>query len=323
MRRIVDKLNKIADFITRYMAVIILISACVSLFFPAHFLVIKTSYINYLLMVIMFGMGVTLKSSDFILVFSHPKEIIAGTIAQYVIMPLLALMLSRLFNLDPALTAGVILVGTCPGGTASNVITYLSKGDVALSVCMTSVNTLIAPIFTPLITYMILKTSVDTDVSAMFIGIINVILVPIILGILVNKFLGNFAQKFAKCLPMISVISICLIITSVVAHNTGKIFAAGFVVLAVVMLHNILGFLFGFLTGKLLGLNIEKIKAFSIEIGMQNSGLATSLSGAAFPTMPEAAVPGALFSVWHNISGGILAQIYRRLGSDLKNDENK
>ena len=178
-------LQIISEFISKYMALIILFTALIALFCPDNFLFIKSSYINYLLMVIMFGMGLTLKPKDFVLVFSHPKEIIMGSIAQYTIMPILALFLSRLFNLDTALTAGVILVGACPGGTASNVITYLSKGDIALSVCMTSVNTLLSVILTPLITYLFLKTTVEIDAVGMIFSIINIILLPIILGFLV------------------------------------------------------------------------------------------------------------------------------------------
>lgn len=306
-----DKLNKISDFLAKYMALIIVAVAFVSLFFPKYFLFIKTSSINYLLMVVMFGMGLTLKSKDFIMVFSSPKEIISGIFAQYLIMPSLAFILSRLFNLDSALTAGVVLVGTCPGGTASNVITYLSKGDVALSVCMTSVNTLLSPFLTPIITYMILKTTVEADILSMFMGIINVILVPIVLGVIINKFFNGITQKFVKVLPSISVIAISVIIACVISHNASKIFSVGHVVLMVVILHNFFGYFFGFAVAKLLKLNIEKTKAFSIEIGMQNSGLATSLANTTFSTMPMAMVPGAMFSVWHNISGGILAGIYR------------
>ena len=311
-----DKANKISEFIGKYMAIIILLIAFFSLFFSNHFLWIKTSYINPLLMVIMFGMGLTLKSDDFILVFSHPKEIAWGTVSQYAIMPLLALGLSHFFNLDSALTAGVILVGTCPGGTASNVITYLSKGDVALSVCMTSVNTLLSPILTPLITYLILNTTVETNVWAMFTGIINVILVPIILGVIVNKFFSDFTQKITKILPGISVIAISVVIASVVSHNAEKILSAGGIILLIVILHNISGYIVGFFVGKLLKLNNAKTKAFSIEIGMQNSGLAASLATTTFPATPEAAVPGAIFSVWHNISGSILAAIYRHWDND-------
>ena len=311
-----DKLNKISEFIGKYMAIIVLLIAFFSLFFSNNFLWIKTSYINYLLMIIMFGMGLTLKSDDFILVFSHPKEIAWGTVSQYVIMPLLALGLSYLFHLDSALMAGVILVGTCPGGTASNVITYLSKGDVALSVCMTSVNTLLSPVLTPLITYLMLKTTVETNVWAMFIGIINVILIPIILGLIVNKFFSDFTKKITKILPGISVIAISFTIASVVSHNAEKILSAGGIILLIVILHNILGYIVGFFAGRLLNLNKSKIKAFSIEIGMQNSGLATSLAITTFPATPETAVPGAIFSVWHNISGAILAAIYRHWDND-------
>lgn len=311
-----NKMNKISEFIVKYMAIIILAISFCSLFSPNYFIWVKTSYINYLLMIIMLGMGLTLKSDDFVLVFSHPKEIICGAASQYTIMPLLALGLSYLFNLDAGLTAGVILVGTCPGGTASNVITYLSKGDVALSVCMTSVNTLLSPILTPLITYLILNTTVKTDIWAMFIGITNIILVPVIIGIITNKFLPGLTKKITKILPSISVIAISLIIASIVSHNTEKILSAGTIILPVVILHNILGYILGFGVGKLLKLNRAKTKAFSIEIGMQNSGLASSLANSTFPTTPEAAVPGAIFSIWHNLSGGILAAIYRCWNND-------
>ncbi len=314
------KMIKISEFIGKHIAIIVLLIALFSLLFPNNFLWIKTSCINYLLMVIMFGMGLTLKSDDFIPVFSHPKEIFCGAASQYLVMPLLAFGLSRLFHLDFALTAGVILVGACPGGTASNVITYLSKGDVALSVCMTSVNTLLSPVLTPLITYLMLKTTVETNVWAMFTGIINVILVPVILGIIVNKFFSDFTKKITGILPAISVIAISFVIASVVSHNAEKILSAGGIILLIVILHNISGYIIGFFAGKLLKLNNAKIKAFSIEIGMQNSGLAVSLANTTFPTTPEAAVPGAIFSVWHNISGAILANIYRR--RDSKRESN-
>ena len=311
-----DKVNKISEFIGKNIAIIVLLAALFSLLFPRKFLWAETSYINYFLMIIMFGMGLTLKSEDFVLVFSHPKEIIWGVFSQYLIMPFLAFVLSYLFHLDSALTAGVILVGTCPGGTASNVITYLSKGDVALSVCMTSVNTLLSPILTPLITYLILKTTVEANIWSMFFGIINVILVPIILGIIFNKFFSNFTKKIIKILPGVSVIAISFVVASVVSHNSKMILSAGNLILLVVILHNVLGCTFGFFIGRLLKLNNAKIKAFSIEIGMQNSGLASSLANTAFPLTPEAAVPGAIFSVWHNISGSILAAVYRRWNSD-------
>ena len=316
-----DKINKISEFIGKNIAIIVLLTAISSLLFSNSFLWIKTSCINYLLMIIMFGMGLTLKSDDFLLVFSHPKEIVWGAISQYSIMPLLAFGLSYLFHLDSALMAGVILVGTCPGGTASNVITYLSKGDVALSVCMTSVNTLLAPVLTPLITYLMLKTTVETNIGAMFFVIINVILVPIIFGIIANKFFPDFTKKIIKILPAISVIAISIVVASIISHNAEKILSAGGIILLIVILHNISGYVVGFYLAKLLKLNNAKTKAFSIEIGMQNSGLAVSLANSAFSMMPIAAVPGAIFSVWHNISGAILAAIYSRWNNEKENSD--
>lgn len=311
-------LEKISDFFGRFMAIIVLVVAALSLFVPGSCLWIQTTWVNYLLMIVMFGMGLTLKLEDFKLVFTRPKDILVGCAAQFIIMPLLAWCLGSLFHLDSALLAGVVLVGTCPGGTSSNVITYLSKGDVALSVGMTSVNTLLAPFLTPAITYLLLRTTVTVDPVSMFLSIIKVVIIPIVLGFIINKLFGEFTQKLVKILPSVSVIAICLIVASVVSHNAEKIMTTGAIVFVVVILHNLLGYACGFGVGKLLRLNIPKTKALSIEIGMQNSGLATSLAGTAFPDLAMATVPGAIFSVWHNISGAILANIYNRW-----NDEEK
>lgn len=305
-------LEKISELFGKFMAVIVLVVAALALFVPKTGLWISVSWVNYLLMIVMFGMGLTLRLEDFKLVFTRPRDIIIGCIAQFTVMPLLAFALSKIFNLDPALMAGVVLVGTCPGGTSSNVITYLSKGDVALSVGMTSVNTLLAPVLTPAITYLLLKTTVHVDIIAMFLSIVKVVIIPIGLGFLINKFFGKFTQKLVKILPMVSVIAICMIVSTVVAHNAAKILSTGVLVFAVVILHNILGYGCGFGLGKLLKLSPEKTKALSVEIGMQNSGLATSLANTAFSSLAMATVPGAIFSVWHNISGSILANIYNR-----------
>ncbi len=308
-------LSKISEGFGKYMAIIVLAVAALALFLPQSSLWIDTSWINYLLMVVMFGMGLTMKPKDFALVFKRPRDIIIGCAAQFIIMPALAFGLSAVFRLDPALTAGVVLVGTCPGGTSSNVITYFSKGDVALSIGMTSVNTLLAPLFTPAITYLLLRTTVKVDVWAMFLSIVQVILIPIILGFIINRLFGKVTQRLVSVLPMVSTIAICLIVAAVVSHNAEKIYTCGALVLVVVILHNLLGYLCGFGVGKLLKLNLPKTKALSIEIGMQNSGLATSLAATAFPQLALATVPGAVFSVWHNISGAILAGIYRRRNS--------
>jgi len=309
-------LEKLSDLAGRYMAVVVLAIAALSLFVPASTLWIQTGWVNYLLMVVMFGMGLTLKIEDFKLVFTRPKDILLGCAAQFICMPLLAFGLSKVFALDAALTAGVVLVGTCPGGTSSNVITYLSKGDVALSVGMTSVNTLLAPFLTPLITYLLLHSTVSVDIASMFLSIVKVVIVPIALGFLINKVAGKYTQKAVKALPLVSVTAICMIVAAVVSHNAQKILSTGALVFVVVILHNLLGYLCGFLIGKALHLPVTKIKALSIEVGMQNSGLATSLAGTAFPDMAMATVPGAVFSVWHNISGAVLASFYRRWEND-------
>ena len=313
-----NQLKKISDAFGKYMAIIVLLVAMLALFVPSSSLWIELTWVNYLLIIIMFGIGLTMTPKDFALIFKSPKNVIIGCVAQFTIMPLLAFILCKAFNLDPALTAGVILVGTCPGGTASNVITYFSKGDVAFSVCMTSVNTLLAPILTPAITYLLLRTTVEVDVKAMFISIIQIILVPIILGFVMNHFFKKLTQKLVVVLPMVSTIAICMIIATVVSHNVSKIYTSGALILIVVILHNMLGYISGFSLGKLLKLDSSKTKALSIEIGMQNSGLATSLAGTVFSQLAMATVPGAIFSVWHNISGAILAGLYRKFMSDSK-----
>ena len=304
--------KKICDFSTKYMATLILGVAVIALFVPKTALWVQTSWINTLLMLVMFGMGLTLNPKDFLMVLKRPKEILIGGVAQFTIMPILAFILGKAFGLDTALLVGVILVGTCPGGTASNVMTYLAKGDVALSVGMTSVNTLLAPILTPLITYLFLRTSVDMDIWAMFFSIIKVVIVPIGLGLLMTKLWGGLTQKASSYLPFVSVVAITLIIASVVSHNAERILKTGFVIFAVVILHNLLGYVAGFSVASILRMNTPQKKAMSMEIGMQNSGLATSLAMTSFPNLAMATVPGAIFSVWHNISGAILASIFRK-----------
>ena len=306
-------MKKISEVIGKYMAWIVLIIAALALFVPGTCLWIQTGWINYLLMIVMFGMGLTMKLSDFAVVFARPRDVIIGCLAQFIVMPLLAFGLGKAFGLSNELLVGVILVGTCPGGTSSNVITYLSKGDTALSVGMTSINTLLAPFLTPALTYLYLRTTVNVDVKSMFVSIIQVVIVPIGLGLMINKLFGKYTQKISDVLPTVSVTAICLIVAAVVSHNSEKILSTGLVIFAVVILHNLLGYLCGYLIGVLFKMDLPRKKAVAIEIGMQNSGLATTLAGTAFPNLAMATVPGAIFSVWHNISGAILAGILNKL----------
>ena len=306
-------MKKISDFVGKYMAWIVLAIAALALFVPGTYLWIQTKWINYLLMIVMFGMGLTMKLSDFAVVFSRPRDVIIGCLAQFTVMPLLAFMLGKIFGLNSELLVGVLLVGTCPGGTSSNVITYLSKGDTALSVGMTSVSTLLAPFLTPALTYLYLRTTVSVDVKSMFISILQVVILPIGLGLVINKLFGKYTSKIIYALPTVSVTAICLIVAAVVSHNSAKILSTGAVIFVIVILHNLLGYLCGYLIGILFKMDLPRKKAVAIEIGMQNSGLATTLATSSFPDLSMATVPGAIFSVWHNISGAVLAGIFRRM----------
>jgi BASS family bile acid:Na+ symporter len=260
----------------------------------------------------MFGMGLTLNLHDFQIVFSRPKDVIIGCLAQFTVMPLLAWILSRLFALDEALALGVVLVGCCPGGTASNVITYLAKGDLALSVGMTGVSTLLAPLMTPLLTWALAGKSVDVNVVSMFLSILWVVILPIAAGLVVKWLWPRFTEQATDYLPAFSSIAIAFIVAIIIAANASKLLAGGGVILLVVMLHNLCGLSIGYLIGSLLRLTSAKKRAISIEVGMQNSGLASSLATIHFATYPLATIPGAIFSVWHNISGAAVAYLYRR-----------
>ncbi len=300
-------LEKISNLAGKYMAAIVLAVAALALFVPSAVSFIKTSYVNTLLGIVMFGMGLTLKASDFKVVFSRPKDIIIGCLAQFTIMPLLAFSLTKIFGLPQDLAIGVILVGTCPGGTSSNVMTYLAKGDVALSVGMTGVSTILAPFLTPVLTYVFAGQSVDVNMMNMFMSIVKVVIVPIGAGCVVNKFFSDFTRKLEHVLPLVSVSAIVAIVAAVVAANSARIMTCGLLIVAVVILHNICGYGLGFAVGKALKLDVAKCKAVAIEVGMQNSGLATSLAGTHFASYPLATIPGAVFSVWHNISGAVFA----------------
>lgn len=265
----------------------------------------------------MFGMGLTLKLGDFKQVLIAPKEVITLAVAQYTIMPLIAVGLVYVFQLPPEIAIGVILVGCSPGGTSSNVMTFLAKGNMALSVTATSVTTLLAPIVTPALTLLLASAWLPVSFSAMFFSIIQIVLVPIALGIIVQYLLGTKVDKAVGILPLISVIGIIGVLTAVVANNVENIIASGLLIFGVVILHNLLGYLVGFLLGKVLRFDLRDTKTMSIEVGMQNSGLAATLAATHFS--PIAAVPGALFSVWHNISGSLVANWL----SKLDNRKNK
>ena len=292
------------------MGVLVLLSAVAALLFPETLGHLKPRLINPLLGVIMFGMGLTLKPEDFRVVFSRPKDVLVGCLAQFTVMPLLAFALTRIFKLEEALAIGVILVGCCPGGTASNVITFLAKGDLALSVGMTATSTLLAPVLTPLLVWLLAGETVDVDVVGMLLSILWVVILPIVLGLVVKRIWPRTTERATGYLPALSTLAICVIVLIVIAANAHKLLAGGWIILLVVVLHNICGLAAGYLIGLLLHLSPAKRRAVSVEVGMQNSGLASSLATLHFAAYPLATIPGALFSVWHNISGAIVARIY-------------
>ncbi|MBR3020957.1 MAG: bile acid:sodium symporter family protein [Bacteroidaceae bacterium] len=305
-------MKKLCHYLSEYMGVLVLAAALLALAFPNVLQQVRPKVINYLLGVVMFGMGLTLNLRDFKIVFSRPKDVIVGCLAQFTIMPLLAWGLGRAFQLDEALALGVVLVGCCPGGTASNVITYLAKGDLALSVGMTGVSTLLAPLLTPLLTWALAGKSVDVDVAGMLLSILWVVILPIVVGLIVKGLLPRLTEKATAYLPAVSTLAIAFIVAIVVGANAHKLMAGGWVIVMVVMLHNLCGLGLGYLLGRLLGLSEPKKRAISIEVGMQNSGLASSLATLHFAAYPMAAIPGAIFSVWHNISGAMVARLYTR-----------
>ena len=292
------------------MGILVLLAAVLALVFPDSLRQIRPTVINYLLGVVMFGMGLTLNLQDFKIVFSRPKDVIIGCLAQFTIMPLLAWILARLFSLDEALALGVVLVGCCPGGTASNVITYLAKGDLALSVGMTGVSTLFAPFLTPLLTWALAGKSVNVDVVGMLLSILWVVILPIVVGLIVKGLWPNFTKKATDYLPAFSSIAITMIVAIIISANANKLLAGGSIIVLVVILHNLCGLSLGYLIGRLLGLSEAKKRAISIEVGMQNSGLASSLATIHFAAYPLATIPGAIFSVWHNLSGAAVAYLY-------------
>ena len=314
-----EKVKAFADWLTKWFTVIVIVWAVFNYFVPAASLWGK-AYTGYMLGIVLFGMGLTLTLDDFKRILTQPLMVIVGTVAHFIIMPLIAWVLCLVFQLPTELAVGVMLVGCCPGGTSSNVMTYLSKGDVALSVGMTACTTIMAPVVTPALVLLLAGQAVDVSYVSMLMSIVQVVLVPIALGFIINAVASKVAQTCSKVLPLVSVIAISLIIMAVVSANAAKLMTVGWLIIVVVMLHNVCGYALGYGVGRALGLSKAQMRTLSIEVGMQNSGLATSLATMHFASMPLAAVPGAVFSVWHNISGAVYANILARTASDAKEE---
>ncbi|EZH66606.1 sodium transporter [Bacillaceae bacterium JMAK1] len=306
--------------IQKYFAFIVVGFSVIALLYPPLFSWLSP-YIPYLLGVVMLAMGLTIKLRDFSIVFKRPLPMLIGGIGQFLIMPLIAFGIAVLFQLPPELAAGLILVGACPGGTSSNVMVYLARGDVALSVAMTTVSTVIAPIMTPLMILLLANQWMPIDAGSMLLSIVQVIIVPVSLGILINYIFPKVASLGRTALPNISIIAIVLIVSAIVAVNQSNLLTVGLLLFVAVILHNGLGLLFGYIAAKLSGLNEEQRRTIAFEVGIQNAGLGGTLATIHFS--PLAALPSAIFSVWQIISGPILVSYWNRGKKRMNRSDSK
>lgn len=266
-------------------------------------------YVTILLTLVMLTMGLTLTVADFKRIFTRPAPIAAGIALHYLVMPLAAWVLARAFRMPPDLTAGMVLVGSVASGTASNVMIYLARGDVALSVTISTLSAIVGVFATPLLTRLYVDASIVVDVKSMLVSIIQIVVIPIAVGLILNMIGNRAVRRVEPLLPLLSMICILLIITAVVAGSQSHIASVGLVVAVAVILHNGIGLLGGYWGARLLRFDESVCRTLAIEVGMQNSGLAAALGNMYFT--PLAALPGALFSVWHNLSGSLLAGYWR------------
>jgi BASS family bile acid:Na+ symporter len=312
---LVDALEKAGAFLGKTFSFWVLLFACFGFFAPQLFAGYK-SWITPLLGIVMFGMGLTLSAADFREVFRRPRDVAIGVVGHYLIMPGIAYLLALGLALPPDIAVGVILVGCCPSGTASNVMTFLAKGDVALGVSIALVSTLIAPLATPALVSLLAGQWMNINTESLFMDIVQVVVLPVALGLVAKTLFRRQVDASIKALPIVSTVVIVLIVAIIVSLNQSKLLANGALILTAVVLHNLLGFALGYLFARLFGMSLAKRKAVMLETGMQNSGLGAALAAAHFS--PLAAVPSALFSVWHNVSGSALASWFASRGDDAQ-----
>lgn len=286
-----------------------LIISAAAVFYPQGFIELKSSIVP-LLMAVMLGMGLTLNWRDFQQVWQHRFVVGLGVSIQFLIMPLAAWLLSMLFSLSLELMIGMMLVGATAGGTASNVITYLAKGDVALSVSMTLVSTLVAVVMLPFLTWLYLGQSVAVPAGSMFETLVKMIVAPLLIGMLLNHFFSQRLQSVLKFFPVFSMFAILLIVGIVVALNADNLKVVAWTLVLAVILHNLIGLLSGYWLTRKFGYNTKIARTVAIEVGMQNSGLSVALALQYFTA--ASALPGALFSIWHNLSGSAFASYWQR-----------
>ena len=286
-----------------------LMGSALAYLWPDSFAAAKAAIVP-LLGVVMFGMGMTLSGRDFMAVVRRPGIVALGVTLQFFMMPLTGWLLANAAGLAGGLVAGVVLLGSCPGGTASNVICYLARGDVALSITLTAVSTLLAVVATPVLTWFYVGERIEVPVFALLQSTAEIVLVPVVLGITVNRLLAGRLARLQSALPLISMLAIVVIIAIIVGANHGSMREIGLGLVAVVILHNLAGLATGYYLPRVLRRNEAECRTLAIEVGMQNSGLAVALATVHLSAL--AALPGALFSIWHNLSGSILAGHWSR-----------
>ncbi|MFT4748356.1 MAG: BASS family bile acid:Na+ symporter [Pseudohongiellaceae bacterium] len=289
---------------------------CITAFFTSGFFSAFEAGIIPLLGMVMFLMGLNLKTIDFLQIIKEPKPVLVGVMLQFVLMPVFALTLSAMLQLSNQLTVGMVLVGCCAGGTASNVICYLAKGELALSISMTLASTLIGVILTPALAAFYLSESVSVDIFGMLQTMLKIVLMPLIVGCAINHFAPAKVAAIEFLLPTLAIALILMIISIIVALNANRLADIGVVTMLAVVLHNLGGLMGGFYISRLFGFDLRRSQTIAIEVGMQNSGLGVALALQYFSA--TAALPGALFSVWHNISGSLLASHWSKKRSSLE-----
>jgi bile acid:Na+ symporter, BASS family len=290
--------------ITQLFPVWALLFSVIAMVQPTLFVDLKTQIVP-LLTIIMLAMGISLTPRDFINVVKHKTAIGVGVLLQFSVMPIVALLISLAMGFDSELTVGMVLVGSVAGGTSSNVMAYLAKGNVALSISMTAISTLLGVVLTPFLVELYVGQSVDVPVGAMLISLVKIVLLPVALGVIINVAARKYIEKVSSLLPLISMAAIVIVISIVVALNVDNIKTLGPMIAIAVILHNSIGLLAGYFCCRLCGFNETISRTVAFEVGLQNSGLAAALAMKFFT--PVAAVPGTIFSVWHNISGSLLA----------------
>jgi len=315
-----DFIRKISAFLAARTSLFIIAVSVVSFLDPQLFAWVKGDIQTAILGVIMLTMGMTLSPEDYKILAKRPLDIFIGACAQYTLMPLLAWSISRALHLPPEIAVGLILVGCCPGGVSSNIMSFLCKGDVAFSVGMTTASTLLAPIMTPILVLWLAGKTIDVNAHAMFKSILIVTILPVTLGSIANLIFGKTARYREICgmMPGIAVIGLACIVGGVISPNTERIFKTGSIIFLAIFLHNTLGYILGYLAGVITRMSPAKRKTISIEVGMQNAGLATNLATKHFPTTPDVAIVSAVSCVWHSITGALLAGIFLKADAILE-----